>query len=159
MDSRVASLWPVLIVAAACAPQASTESGDPTMLTAEERRGLLSARDSVWQAWFGGDEPGLRRLVPESVTAINAGDTAWYDLEGVIGTARDFVSGGGHLVSLTFPRTEIQVFGSVVILYSRYRMEYDFGGRRQVGEGRATEIFVRRGGGWVNPGWHLDSGS
>jgi hypothetical protein len=31
-------------------------------------------------------------------------------------------------------------------------------GQRQVSSGRGTEIFLRRGGCWVNPGWHLDSG-
>jgi hypothetical protein len=28
-------------------------------------------------------------------------------------------------------------------------------GQRRTGKGRATEIFVRRNGVWVNPGWHL----
>jgi hypothetical protein len=36
--------------------------------------------------------------------------------------------------------------------------ETESAGQRQAYAGRGTEIFVRRGGAWINSGWHLDSG-
>jgi len=36
-------------------------------------------------------------------------------------------------------------------------VETEENGKRSVNSGRATEIFVRRNGEWVNPGWHTDS--
>jgi hypothetical protein len=51
------------------------------------------------------------------------------------------------------------VYGGTAILYSLYSCETEKQGRRETSSGRATEVFVRRGGRWVNTGWHLDSGS
>ena len=59
---------------------------------------------------------------------------------------------------LEFPRTEIQVYGQTVILYTTYLYEVEAKGRRTTKSGRGTEIFVRRGNELVNVGWHLDSG-
>jgi len=36
-------------------------------------------------------------------------------------------------------------------------VETEENGKRSVSSGRATEIFVRRNGEWVNPGWHTDN--
>jgi hypothetical protein len=60
-------------------------------------------------------------------------------------------------VRLEFPRTEIQHFGHVAIIYSQYLVETEVGGKRKVETGRVTEIFVWRNGQWTNPGWHTDS--
>jgi len=59
---------------------------------------------------------------------------------------------------MEFPRVEVQVFGDVAVVYSQYLFEVETAGARQVSSGRATEVFVRRAGRWVNPGWHMDSG-
>ena len=52
---------------------------------------------------------------------------------------------------------EIQRFGDVAIIWTSYLVETEENGKRVVSSGRATEIFVRRNGEWVNPGWHTDS--
>ena len=72
-------------------------------------------------------------------------------------TAAEFQAGGGKLLRLEFPRTEIQRFGDVAIIWTSYVVETEENGKRSVSSGRATEIFVRRDGDWVNPGWHTDS--
>jgi ketosteroid isomerase-like protein len=61
------------------------------------------------------------------------------------------------LVRLEFPRTEIQRFGDVAILYSKYVVETEMKGKRSVSSGRATEVFVLQNGKWTNPGWHTDA--
>jgi len=62
------------------------------------------------------------------------------------------------LVSIEFPRTDIQVYGNVAIIYTTYRYELDVKGVRSTTSGQATEMFVRRNGAFVNVGWHLDKG-
>ena len=64
---------------------------------------------------------------------------------------------GGKLIRLEFPRTEIQRFGDVVIIWSKYLVETETNGKRSLTSGRVTEVFVRRHGQWTNPGWHTDS--
>ena len=47
-----------------------------------------------------------------------------------IASSRAFKESGGRLVALSFPETRVQ---------------------------RLTEVFVKREGRWVHPGWHLDA--
>ncbi|MGO8794272.1 MAG: DUF4440 domain-containing protein, partial [Candidatus Sulfotelmatobacter sp.] len=61
------------------------------------------------------------------------------------------------LVWLEFPRTEVQHFGDVAIVWSSFLVETEVGGKRTSSSGRATEIFVRENGHWTNPGWHTES--
>ena len=63
---------------------------------------------------------------------------------------------GGKLVRLEFPKTEIQVYGNTVILYTTYIYETEVNGKRTTSSGRGTEMFVRRGNELINVGWHLD---
>jgi len=45
----------------------------------------------------------------------------------------------------------------VVVLYSVYEIAIVGGaGKASTMRGRATEVFVRRDGRWLHPGWHLD---
>ena len=60
---------------------------------------------------------------------------------------------------LEFPKTEIQVYGNTVLVYTTYVYEIEMNGKRNTSSGRATEMFVRRGDDLVNVGWHMDSGS
>jgi uncharacterized protein DUF4440 len=142
----------LFVVTAACAPSNATTSNDPRLAR------LLEDRQAIWQAWFTNDRSRLEQLLPNSVIAINNGDTTWQDRSAVLASAEAFARGGGKLVSLTFPKTEKQVFGDVAILYSTYVAELDQGGKRSVQRGRASEIFVWRNGVWQNAGWHLDAG-
>jgi hypothetical protein len=59
---------------------------------------------------------------------------------------------------LEFPRTDIQIYGNTVVLYTTYLFEIEVQGKRETTAGRGTEIFVRRGNTLVNTGWHLDEG-
>jgi hypothetical protein len=88
---------------------------------------------------------------------ISAGEPEWKHQSEVLQSAVDFHAQGGRLVRLEFPRTEIQRFGDVVILYSKYVVETEMKGKRSVSSGRATEVFVLQNGHWTNPGWHTDA--
>jgi len=75
----------------------------------------------------------------------------------VLQSAAEFHAQGGKLVRLEFPRTEVQHFGDVAIVWSNFLVETQMDGKSSVSTGRASEVFVRRDGHWLNPGWHTDS--
>ena len=123
----------------------------------DDRGQLLKAREAVWRSWFANDASTLRELVPPGTTVISAGEPQWKHQAEVLQSAVDFQSHGGKLIHLEFPRTEIQRFGEVAILYSQYIVETEVKGKRSVESGRATEVFVLHNGQWTNPGWHTDA--
>jgi ketosteroid isomerase-like protein len=125
--------------------------------TSDSREEILKSREHVWRAFFANDRMALEQLVPPDTLVISSGETAWKHQKEVFQAAADFQAGGGKLVRLEFPRTEIQRFGDVAVLYTTYLVETESGGKHEVSSGRATEIFVFRDGKWVNPGWHTDS--
>ncbi|MGH7719203.1 MAG: nuclear transport factor 2 family protein [Gemmatimonadaceae bacterium] len=117
---------------------------------------LLVAREAVWRAWFASDTAALARLLPARMIAIQEGDTIWSNRDQVLGAAREFAADGGRLLRLEFPRTEMQVFGDVVVLYSKFAFETERSGKRGTSRGAAVEVFVKRDGVWQNPSWYLD---
>jgi ketosteroid isomerase-like protein len=123
-----------------------------------ERAELLAVRDSAWHAWFGNDQAKLKELLPADALTISAGDPTWRGLAGVLQSAADFAASGSKLTRLAFPRTEVQTYGDTAFVYSLYEFDLDGPQGRRSAAGRATEIFVRQGGRWIHPGWHLDSG-
>ncbi|HVF22273.1 MAG TPA: nuclear transport factor 2 family protein, partial [Pyrinomonadaceae bacterium] len=130
----------------------------PMTITPEIRQHILTTREAVWKAWFTNDRAALEKLIPEEVIAINNDTEAWSDRSAVIAGAKSFAESGGKLVRLEFPKTEIQVYGNTVLVYTTYVFEIDVNGKRNTSSGRATEMFVRRGDTLVNVGWHMDSG-
>jgi uncharacterized protein DUF4440 len=118
---------------------------------------LLKVRETVWRSWFANDASALRELVPPGTIVISSGEPEWKHQAEVLQSAVDFQAQGGRLIRLEFPRTEIQRFGEVAILYSRYIVETETKGKRSVSSGRATEVFVLQDGRWTNPGWHTDA--
>jgi hypothetical protein len=141
-------------------PQSVLEqSSELQPLSPSERAELLDARERVWRAWFGGDEAALRELLPPETMALAPGPEAWMSRDSILNASADFVRGGGRLVRLEFPRTEIQTYGATAILYTSYLFETDSGGKRIVERGKAIEVFVRRQHGWVNSGWHMSRDS
>ena len=118
---------------------------------------LLKVRESVWRAWFANDTKALHELVPPDTLVISAGEEKWKNQAEVFQSAAEFQAAGGKLVRLEFPRTEVQRFGEVAIVWSQYALEAEVGGKSSLSSGRVTEIFVLRHGHWTNPGWHTDS--
>ena len=129
----------------------------PLSIGPQIRQRILNAREAVWRAWFANDQATLEKLIPEETIAIGAGQTEWANRAAILAAAKSFAARGGKLVRLEFPKTEIQVYGNTVILYTTYLYETEMNGERTTQSGRGTEIFVRRGDGLVNSGWHLDS--
>ncbi len=123
----------------------------------DEGSDVLKVREVVWRSWFANDAKTLKELVPPETIVISAGEKEWKHQAGVLQSAAEFRAQGGKLIRLEFPRTEVQQFGDVAILYSEYRLETEMHGKRSTSAGRATEIFVRHNGQWTNPGWHTDA--
>jgi len=117
---------------------------------------LLCARETVWRAWFAGDTKTLEKLVPPETIVMSGGEKEWKDQSDVLRSSIAFHSQGGKLIRLEFPRTEVQHFGDVAIVWSSYVLETEVDGKRKLGASRVTEIFVRQHGRWTNPGWHTD---
>lgn len=127
-------------------------------LNEKDRAELLAVRESVWYAWFGNDQAKLKELMPADTLTISAGDNEWRDRAGVLQSAQDFAATGAKLTRLAFPRTEIQAYGDTAFVYSMYELDLEGPQGKQTTAGRATEIFLRKSGRWIHPGWHLDSG-
>ena len=118
---------------------------------------LLRVRETVWRAWFAGNIKAVAELVPDDTIVMSASESKWQTQADVLSGAAEFHASGGKLTRLEFPRTEVQHFSDVAIVWSKYVLETELNGQRKLSSGRVTEIFVRRNGQWVNPGWHTDS--
>jgi hypothetical protein len=117
------------------------------------RKSILAAREAVWRAWYGGNTAALKEMLPpELVTMASSG---WAERDGIIAASERFAKQGGKLTRLDFPRTEIQAYGNTVIIYTSYELDVVEGGKTRNERGKATEIFVRRNGKWLNTGWQL----
>jgi ketosteroid isomerase-like protein len=130
----------------------------PLTVTPQMREQVMTAREAVWKAYFANDRATLERLIPDDAIAIDNGSSEWSDRAGILAGAQHFADRGGKLVRLDFPKTEMQIYGGAVIVYTTYICEIEANGKRMTQSGRGTEIFVRRGNELVNVGWHLDSG-
>ena len=148
----------VLVLAGAsdisCASPRGAETESTSPLSDPE---LMRVQREVWEVWYAGDTTRLRQLTPGLIAINNGGQTFIDQAAAVVGSAQ-FHAGGGRLLALNFPEMRVQRFGDVAIVYSTFRSVAVIGGDTLRQSGRATEVFVRRGGNWVNPGWHLDSG-
>ena len=117
---------------------------------------VLAVREAAWRAYFAGDEKTLQALLPAEFIGISMNDVPFADLTTTLEGAREFKRKGGRLVRLAFPETRSQRFGDVVVLYGRYEVVIFTDGAERTMSGRLTEMFVRRDGKWLHPGWHLD---
>ena len=137
-------------------PETAAEQSQALRKLSEyEKKDLLEAREAVWRAYFAGDRAALEKLLPEELLTMEAGG-GWGNRQAVLESSARFAVGGGKLLRLEFPKTEIQVYGYTAIVYSSYVYEIEQGGKPFTNSGRATEVFVYRNGAWVNPSWHLD---
>jgi ketosteroid isomerase-like protein len=117
---------------------------------------VLKLREAAWRAWFAGDEAALRAMLPENFLGISMSGPEITDREKTLAASRAFKESGGRLVSLSFPETRAQRFGDTVVFYGSYEVTLFAGGKETTLRGRLTEVFVKRDGTWVHPGWHLD---
>jgi ketosteroid isomerase-like protein len=131
---------------------------EPRTLNDAERKSLLTAREAVWRAFFANDKPALEKLIPAELVTIEAHGSEFGSRAAVMARSEQFAKSGGKLVKLEFPKTEIQCYGNTAIVYSTYLYELEQNSQRATNSGRVTEVFVRRNGQWVNPGWHMDNG-
>lgn len=129
-----------------------------TKPTESEPNELLAVRLLVWNSYFDNDQKQLKKLIGEDFLTINPGEEHWQDKEEFLAGARRFAEHHGKLVSLDFPKTEIQQFGDVAVLYSLVRITMESDGKRESLNCRSTEVFHKREGQWVNTGAHVDSG-
>jgi ketosteroid isomerase-like protein len=147
--------WKIILVAITIAV---TTLGTARLSAQQENdRELLQVRESVWRAWFAGDIQSLRELVPAETIVMSSDEKEWKNQANVLQSAADFHAQGGKLVRLEFQRTEVQHFGDVAIVWSNFVVKTEMNGKGSVSRGRASEVFVRRNGRWLNPGWHTDS--
>ena len=122
-----------------------------------EQAELLKTRETVWRAWFADDAKTLHDLVPEDTIVMSGGEEKWKRQADIFQSADEFHAAGGKLLRLEFPRTEIQRYGDVAIVWSSFLVETETKGEHSLSTGRASEIFVKRHGRWTNPGWHTES--
>ena len=118
---------------------------------------VLAVREAAWRAWFDGDEAALRSMLPDDFLAISAGEPQITDREKTIASSRAFKESGGRLLKLSFPETHTQHFGDTVVLYGSYEATIANGAGENQMQGRLTEVFIKRDGRWLHPGWHLDT--
>lgn len=124
----------------------------------QDKKGLLSAREAVWRAFFTNDRMQLEQLVPEETIIFTGNKQQPFGRQKDVFDAAKQSSDFSKLIRIEFPQTEIQAYGDVAILYTTYLYELENkSGERKTFTGRATETFVRRQGQWVNPGWLLDA--
>jgi ketosteroid isomerase-like protein len=151
---RLIRLLIMLMLVTAALPNFAQSAGQASNTNADAE--LLKARETVWRAWFVNDVKTLQELVPAETIVMSAGEAEWKNQADVLREAVDFQAQGGKLVRLEFPRTEVQHFGDVAIIWSKYVVETEMNGKATTSSGRVTEIFVRRNGRWTNPGWHTE---
>jgi ketosteroid isomerase-like protein len=118
---------------------------------------VLALRESAWRAWFSGDEATLLSMLPEDFLGIGWTGAEISDRATTIASSRAFKAAGGKLVSLEFPETRAQRLGDTVVFYGSYALTIATGNGETKVSGKLTEVFVKRDGRWLHPGWHLDS--
>jgi hypothetical protein len=120
---------------------------------------LIAARDTVWRAYFHHDTALLHRFIPPAAAALEGpAPGRWNTRQDIMDGSSRFAQSPLRLVDVRFSGTEITVAGHTAIVRSNYAVIVDAGGRVDTMAGRATELFVRHGGTWVNPYWQLEPG-
>jgi|SRR5271170_571169 len=112
-------------------PAASLRSGS-TNTHGCRTEGTLEIRRLVWDSSFLNDQVKLKELIGEDFITINPGEEHWQNRAEFVAGARAFADHQGKLVSLSFPRTEIQDFGDVAVLYSLVQITMESQGNKNL---------------------------
>lgn len=144
----------VLLLVAAGSVGAQAAPTVAASLPAAEFAALQKVRKDVWVNWFAGDTAALRRVLAPELVAIDPSGRE--SLDATLKGSADYKKGGARLVEIAFDNDVVHRFGDVVVLFSRYSLVTEMGGKRQPRTGQVTEVFVRRGTRWVHTSWHLD---
>jgi hypothetical protein len=131
----------------------------PFPVTRELKQRILAAREAVWRAWFTNDQATLEKMIPDEVIGIENSDGKWANKAEILAGAKQFAESGGKLVRLEFPRTEIQMYGKAITLYTSYLVETEVGGQSTIKKGVGTETLVMRNDSIINTGWLLADAS
>jgi hypothetical protein len=123
--------------------------------TTSVERQILAARDTVWRAWFANDTTVLRRFIPPAAATLD--DTRWSSRRDIVDGAQRFAESNVRLLDVKFEGTRIEQIGNSALVRASYRVVLTSGTKRDTMRGRATELFVRHGGTWINPYWQLES--
>ena len=89
-----------------------------TAPTPAVRQELLKVRQRIWESYFRNDQTQLQQSIGGDFLTINPNEEHWQNRDEFLAGAEAFARHNGKLVRLTFPRTEIQDFGNVAVLYS-----------------------------------------
>jgi len=135
--------------------QIARQMSDPAQLPPPIRKALLDTRDAVWRAYFANSRPDLETMLADELVAVGPDSDRIDNRDAVIAASQQFVQGGGKLVKLDFPSSEIQVYGNTAIIYSRYDVQTERGGQQHAMRGRVSETFVFRNKRWVNTAWQM----
>jgi hypothetical protein len=125
-------------------------------LSAVDSAALDSAREAVWRAWFAGDTVALSKLVPGALAAGSSW-APWDDRAATLQAARASAMSGTRLVDIRFDSSTVTLDGNVAVMRSRFTYTTETAThQKRIVTGRATEIFVREQGKWLNPFWYLE---
>ena len=149
-------LLPFAITLVSGGVRAQSAPAVSTTLPADELKSLSAIRHAVWVDWFTGDTAALRRVLTPELVAVSPGAPHWQSLSESLAASAAFKASGGRLISVTFDSATTHRFGETVVMFSHYLVVTERKGERSTQQGRATEVFVRRGTRWVHTSWHLD---
>jgi hypothetical protein len=136
------------LLAFAAAAQAATPQQD-------WRSDLLAAREAVWVNYYS-DPDKLAASLSDDLITIGGRGHGFEDKAAVLADSRRAVADGTRLSRIVFPRTEVQRYGDVAIIYTTFEMTLATGkDAPSTLAGEATEFFVWRDGAWLHTGWHL----
>lgn len=120
-------------------------------------RQLVAARDTVWRAWFHHDTALLRRFIPPAAATLEGREPRWNSRREIMDGSRSFAESKQRFVDVLFQNTHISREGESALVQSNYAVITEANGKRDTTRGRATELFVKQAGTWVNPYWHLEA--
>ena len=91
---------------------------------------------------------GPAKSQPRHAVAIDSGDAPWGNRASILDGAKKFAASGAKLVHLEFPRTEIQMYGRTIIVYTTYLYEIEKDGQKSKRAGGELRCSLCAMGNW-----------